>query len=132
MLVAQGLYPPEANAMIETWRSSWFEEGTRLLYVVPPRTVDAVLPLQIDPMPAHVARVFVGRLELATGAALADITAAARTNDRTKLEKYGRFVRPFVERVLAHGVSARNRARIEALMVEAASPVSDADTSACQ
>jgi len=45
MLVTQGLYQDEAHAMIETWRDSWFEEGSRLLYIVPARFVDAVLPL---------------------------------------------------------------------------------------
>ena len=35
MLVAQGLYQDEAHAMVETWRGSWFEEGSRLLYIVP-------------------------------------------------------------------------------------------------
>src|SRR5262249_28718099 len=30
ILVGQGLYEKEAKAMIETWRDSWFEEGTRL------------------------------------------------------------------------------------------------------
>ena len=35
ILTAQGLYPDEAHAMIETWRQSWFEEGSRLFYVVP-------------------------------------------------------------------------------------------------
>ncbi len=33
ILVAGGLYPKEASAMVETWRDSWFEEGTRLFYV---------------------------------------------------------------------------------------------------
>ena len=28
LLLANGLYPEEASAMIETWRGSWFEEGT--------------------------------------------------------------------------------------------------------
>ena len=27
MLIAQGLFPDEAYAMLETWKSSWFEEG---------------------------------------------------------------------------------------------------------
>ncbi len=35
MLIAQGLYQDEAQAMLETWRDSWFEEGSRLLYIVP-------------------------------------------------------------------------------------------------
>jgi hypothetical protein len=45
MLAAQGLYQDEAHAMVETWRHSWFEEGSRLLYLVPRQFVDAVLPL---------------------------------------------------------------------------------------
>jgi len=31
VLAGQGLYPDEARAMVATWRSSWFEEGSRLL-----------------------------------------------------------------------------------------------------
>src|SRR5204863_402977 len=35
VLVSQGLYAKEASAMVETWRDSWFEEGTRVFYIVP-------------------------------------------------------------------------------------------------
>ena len=65
-LIAQGLFPKEAQAMVETWRDSWFEEGTRLIYIVPARAVDAFLPLHVDPAPSQTARVFVGRIELIT------------------------------------------------------------------
>ena len=65
-LIAQGLFPAEAHAMVETWRDSWFEEGSRLIYIVPPSTVDAILPLQVDPAPSQTVRVFVGRIELIT------------------------------------------------------------------
>src|SRR6185295_9537434 len=68
MLLANGLYPDEAAAMIESWRGSWFEEGTRLFYIVPRPAIDTILPLEIDPPPAGVARVFVGRIELVTPA----------------------------------------------------------------
>src|SRR5579859_2076373 len=34
ILIGQGLYAEEAHAMIQTWNDSWFEEGTRLLYIV--------------------------------------------------------------------------------------------------
>lgn len=43
--------------MIATWRDAWFEEGTRLFYLVPRSAVDAMLPLQISPAPAALARV---------------------------------------------------------------------------
>jgi hypothetical protein len=65
-LVAQGLFPKEAHAMVETWRDSWFEEGSRLIYIVPSRAVDTILPLQVDPVPSQTVRVFVGRIELIT------------------------------------------------------------------
>jgi hypothetical protein len=64
ILIAHGLFPKEATAMVDTWRDSWFGEGTRLFYIVSRRAVDATLPLEIDPVPVNVVRVFVGRLEL--------------------------------------------------------------------
>src|SRR5215831_10963613 len=59
ILVARGLYRDEAHAMVETWRSSWFEEGSRLFYIVPQQFVDSILPLTITPAPAQTLRVFV-------------------------------------------------------------------------
>ena len=47
LLVARGLYPKEAKAMVESWRGSWFEQGTRLFYIVSNEAVDAILPLQV-------------------------------------------------------------------------------------
>ena len=62
----RGLFAKEAAAMVETWRDSWFEEGQRLFYIVDRRDVDDILPLDVTPAPAAVARVFVGRIELIT------------------------------------------------------------------
>lgn len=64
LLIAHGLYPREARAMIDTWRDAWFGEGTRLFYIVPRPFIDAILPLDITPAPAGIARVFVGRIEI--------------------------------------------------------------------
>jgi hypothetical protein len=64
-LVAEKLYEKEARAMVNTWRSSWFgEDGTRLFYLLPRPITDALLPLEIDPVPDDVVRVMVGRLEI--------------------------------------------------------------------
>src|SRR5271167_2115097 len=68
ILVDQGLYPDEAHAMVETWRDSWFEEGSRLIYIVPRGYIDHVLPLTVNPAPGQIVRVFVGRLEIVTPA----------------------------------------------------------------
>jgi hypothetical protein len=99
ILVAEGLYPKEAQAMIETWRDSWFEEGTRLFYIVPKRAIDSILPLDIQPAPAEIARVFVGRMEIITPSIEEDVKAAIATNDRPALEKYGRFLEPIARRI---------------------------------
>jgi hypothetical protein len=101
LLVAQGMYAAEANAMVETWKDTWFEKGTRVFYIVPPKTVDAILPLSIEPKPAHVARAFVGRMEIITADMQKEVLTAIRTNDRPVLESYGRFLSPIVNRVYA-------------------------------
>jgi hypothetical protein len=66
ILVDQGLYPDEAHAMVETWRDAWFEEGSRLIYIVPPGFVDDIVPLTVRPAAGQMVRVFVGRLEIVT------------------------------------------------------------------
>jgi len=99
-LVAEGLFPKEAAAMMETWRDSWFEEGARLIYIVPSRTVDEVLPLRISPLPVQTTRVFVGRIELITPATLRAVQEAAAVNDRAVAAQYGRFVAPILNRLI--------------------------------
>jgi hypothetical protein len=100
-LVAHGLYPKEAKAMIESWRGSWFEHGTRLFYIVSGYAVDAILPLQIDPQPVDVKRVFVGRLEIATPTTLREVKNAIQQKDRATLDRYGRFLQPIGKQLLA-------------------------------
>jgi hypothetical protein len=100
MLVAQGLYQDEAHAMVETWKDSWFEEGSRLLYIVPTAFVDGILPLSINPAPAQTTRVFVGRLELITPATEKAVQRALVTNDGATLEKYSRFLEPILNSMI--------------------------------
>jgi hypothetical protein len=114
MLVARGLYPKEASAMVQTWRDSWFEQGTRLFYVVSRGTVDSILPLEIQPQPADVTRVFVGRMELVTAATKREVKDAIVGNDTATLAQYARFLRPIVDGILADSDSAPvERARLE-------------------
>lgn len=103
ILMSNGLYAREAQAMVDTWKDSWFEEGARLLYIVPRADVDALLPLTISPKPATVARVFVGRIELMTPVTLRDVRAAITSGDRAAMLKYGRFLQPIASRL---GLSA--------------------------
>jgi hypothetical protein len=104
-LIAQGLFPKEAQAMVETWRDSWFEEGTRLIYIVPSRAIDAFLPLQVDPAPSQTARVFVGRIELITPETKRSVKNAIATGDWPAIERYGRFVDPILDRIVAESPS---------------------------
>jgi len=63
-LVANGLFPDEADAMLNTWQHAYFQrEGTRLMFIVPRAWVDAHLPLTIS-VPAEIVRVFIGRIDL--------------------------------------------------------------------
>jgi hypothetical protein len=112
MLIAQGLYQDEAQAMFETWRDSWFEEGSRLLYIVPRQFLDSLLPLSISPAPTQTVRVFVGRLELITPATQRAVEQALANHDRATLAKYNRFLVPIVARIIADEKNSSRQAQL--------------------
>jgi hypothetical protein len=63
-LIAQGLFADEAEAMLNTWKASYFQKpGLRLFYIVPREWTDYFLPLEFS-VPARVTRVIVGRIDL--------------------------------------------------------------------
>jgi hypothetical protein len=101
VLTAQGLYPDEARAMIATWRGSWFEEGSRLFYIVPQSFLSTNLPLTITPAPGKTVRVFVGRVELVTPATEQAVRQILVTHDVTALQKYSRFLEPILAKMKA-------------------------------
>lgn len=114
--------------MLETWKDSWFEEGARLLYVVPARFVERVLPLSIAPAPGETKRVFVGRLELVSAKTRSDVETALATGDGATLAKYDRFLTAILS-VLAAEESdpvklARIRKRLEQPVPQAAARLS--------
>ena len=98
--------------MLETWRDSWFEEGSRLIYIVPDSFVAKILPLTIDPKPAMVHRVFVGRVELVTPATQRAIETAVVANDRSTLGKYSRFLAPMIETMLRENPGSAHRTEL--------------------
>lgn len=85
-LVADGLYLDEARAMIETWRRSWFGEGSRLLFTLPRARIDALLPLTITPTPDRIERVFVGRYEIVTPELHEEILSFAQRLERGEID----------------------------------------------
>ena len=98
-LVDQGLYPDEARAMVETWRDTWFEEGSRLIYIVPRGFIDHILPLTINPAPTQIVRIFVGRLEIVTPATANAVETALASRDEATLKKYERFLEPILQTI---------------------------------
>ena len=112
ILIEQGLYADEAHAMIETWNDSWFEEGTRLLYIVPRSFVDGVLPLKIAPAPSKVTRVFVGRMEVVTSATEQAVETAFVNEDRMTLHNYGRFLVPILETMMARSTEQARKTQL--------------------
>lgn len=66
-LVGAGLNLDEAVAMVDTWEHGYLKvPGLRLLYILPTMEVDYILPMEIEPYPDRLVRVFVGRIEILT------------------------------------------------------------------
>jgi len=97
--------------MLETWRDSWFEDGTRVFYIVPRAAVDAILPLTITPAPTEIKRVFVGRMEVVTPAVQHTVEEAIVPKNSDVLERYARFLGPITDRILENRPRAADAIR---------------------
>ena len=128
-LSACGLYPKEARAMVNTWRSSWFgEEGTRLLYLLPQSLTDKMIPLKVTPAPQQVVRTMVGRLEILTPQVeknienllvqLASPMPAERDAAMKSIERFGRFAESALQRVARVSDDPEIKARAKELLVK--------------
>jgi len=120
MLLSQGLYEKEADAMIKTWRDSWFEEGLRVFYTVPRDVTDSVLPLTIEPRPTELARVLMGRIEIITpemekeiGSSLSDSSRDIKPVAEEITRKHGRFAEPVLRDLLKTTSDPALRDRIQ-------------------
>jgi hypothetical protein len=110
-LVESGLYPKEARAMVNTWRTSYLEtDGIRALFVLPQSWTDRFIPMRVTPAPRELVRVMVGRIELLTAdreraaeRAISDLSSrdsAIRERAFASLRGEGRFVEPIIRRTL--------------------------------
>jgi hypothetical protein len=117
-LVECGLYAKEARAMVNTWRTSYFQTpGVRVLFVMPQAWTDEFIPLTIAPTPRATVRVMVGRTELLTPERerlaeeaignLASPDSAVRQRAFAVLQDQGRYVEPIVRRVLKTSTNQR-------------------------
>ena len=129
-LAQLGLYRKEAEAMVETWRDSWFEDGTRVLYIYPRDQVDALLPLSISPKPTSTGRVFVGRVEVLSTWTQQAILAAMTAGDVAALTKVGRFLNPFLEQIRRTTPGAAEALRRNAFLLQARQELQRASSSA--
>jgi len=130
-IMATGLYEKEADAMIKTWRSSWFEPGMRVFYVLPRPTIDTVLPITITPQPAELVRVLIGRAEIITPemektvqrqvSLLDDKSPQVREAAMETIRKYGRFYEPILKSTLQHETDPAIRRQLTRL-IEAERP----------
>jgi len=126
ILVANGLYEKEARAMIKTWRDSWFEPGMRVFYIVPRKLTDSILPIKIEPAPAELTRVLVGRMEVITPEAersiiqqvakLGGSSAEIRNEAATIIRRHGRFSEPVLKNIREQITDPKLRARIDQLL----------------
>jgi hypothetical protein len=134
-LVSEGLYEKEADAMVKTWDDSWFgEQGMRVLYTLPKKWSDRVLPLTFTPAPKELKRVFVGRAEMITPAQeWALLREIVRFSEGGSLEKkaavaatrdigLGRFTEAAVRRISARGPGAQEFNRAAFGLLDATRP----------
>lgn len=126
ILIAEGLYEKEAKAMIATWKDSWFEEGLRVFYILPRRTTDKILPLDVKPEPKETVRVMVGRAEIITPEMEQDVrkqvgllkssSAKEREEAGKNLQKHGRFYEPILKSLLEIEKDEKVREQIQKLI----------------
>ena len=65
-LMDDGLLADEADALLDTWKASYFESpGLRLFYLLPREWTDHVLPMKLS-VDAKLVRTMVGRIEIVT------------------------------------------------------------------
>jgi hypothetical protein len=128
-LVATGLYPREADAMLETWRDQWLEDGLRVFYVLPESQLAALLPLRVRPRPTELRRVMLVRVEVITpemeeGARerirrMAGSPEGRRSAAEAIAASRGRFAGAVLRRLALQAADAASRARIQGVLAEA-------------
>jgi hypothetical protein len=113
--------------MVNTWRTSWFgENGTRLLYLVPSKQTDKLLPLKVDPAPDERVRVLVGRLETITPEDCKELVRKLVGNSanekpsnewvKEELKPLGRFAEPAIQFAISQTSDPTQVGRLKAIL----------------
>lgn len=102
-----GLFPAEARALVNTWKSSYFgSDGVRVLFLLPQTWTERFLPMRIAPSPDRLVRVMVGRIEGLTRTREQTVADAVRQfphepeRSFATLEAQGRYLEPILNRLV--------------------------------
>ncbi|MEM8954692.1 MAG: hypothetical protein AAGD22_11115 [Verrucomicrobiota bacterium] len=103
-LVEAGLTNVEADSMLRTWWTSYFQKpGLRVLWIVPRPFTDEILPIDINPRPTQLERVLIGRSEVLSPAFEKELIAAFSLENQDE------------NQYLHHPLASAYKARITAL-----------------
>jgi hypothetical protein len=121
--------------MVATWNESWFgEDGVRVLYLLPRKWTDEILPLELKPMPRQLVRTMVGRAEMIRPSVerrlaeqikrYGEVTDGARQQAvaATRALGLGRFLEPAVRRAQVQSQSKDFQALASQLLDAAGKP----------
>lgn len=129
-LVASGLYQDESLAMVNTWKSGYFQtKGLRLLYVLPIQWTEELLPMKMKPTPKELVRTLVGRVEILTGEDDKKILEFVNTkvkNDEVspfdvngrEMKGLGHFPEPKLRRALELNISEELKVKVNKLVTD--------------
>lgn len=127
-LIQEGLLPLEAQAMIDTWKRSYFRTpGLRALYILPRAWTDSLVPISFSRAPTDLQRVFVGRVEILTHKqeqalmqGIRDAIVRSATDESfyagTFVSELGRFAEPKLWRARAMASSSSEIEFIDSLL----------------
>jgi hypothetical protein len=92
-LKATGLLESEAQAMVETWWTSYFgANGLRVFWVVPEAKTAQILPLEVTPAPDKQVRVIVGRSEVLRPAEEQELLTLSKGADESQTQRWQQLV----------------------------------------
>lgn len=128
-LVSAGLYRKEAEGLLGIWKTEFFRvDGARVLAVLPPETVEGLLPMKISPAPKELKRILVAQIECLTPARRKEIRGwieqlgspelEVRTEAWERLRELGPLADGEVRKALEGTDDAEIRARLKSLLGE--------------
>ncbi len=127
-LVQTGLYPKEAQGMVDHWQRSYFTTaGMRVLFILPRELTDEYIPISMLPKPTELVRTMVGRIEIFTPYAerlLLRCMEKVQNGSMSRVEldahlaQYGRFREAILRRVMMMQVSTTIKTQAESLLNE--------------